>query len=189
MNSFKKTKSLISALTGAALLFSLPMTAGAESNINYTGMFLGYDGSVNTSPVWNYNPDIVSYDLLNWNQGGTDAASITSNSASAIQALGKIVTVSTHMPNPQGGNVNAPMSDSDFEILANTDISSINSSSPAWLQNYKAQVDNVVTGLQKFNSSPVYYRPFHEMNGGWFWWGTRTRRTIRTCTSICTITL
>lgn len=69
MNSFKKMKSLISALTGAALLFSLPMTAGAESNINYTGMFLGYDGSVNTSPVWNYNPDIVSYDLLNWNQG------------------------------------------------------------------------------------------------------------------------
>ncbi|MNW53949.1 Mannan endo-1,4-beta-mannosidase precursor [compost metagenome] len=173
MNSFKKTKSLISALTGAALLFSLPMTAGAESNINYTGMFLGYDGSVNTSPVWTYNPDIVSYDLLNWNQGGTDAASITSNSASAIQALGKIVTVSTHMPNPQGGNVNAPMSDSDFEILANTDISSINSSSPAWLQNYKAQVDNVVNGLQKFNSSPVYYRPFHEMNGGWFWWGNK----------------
>ncbi len=35
MNSLKKTKSLISTLTGAALLFSLPMTAGAESNINY----------------------------------------------------------------------------------------------------------------------------------------------------------
>jgi mannan endo-1,4-beta-mannosidase len=38
-----------------------------------------------------------------------------------------------------------------------------------------AQVDAIVPYLKKLEEArvPLLWRPFHEMNGGWFWWGGR----------------
>ena len=38
------------------------------------------------------------------------------------------------------------------------------------------QVDSVAVYLKKLQDAhvPVLWRPYHEMNGGWFWWGGRT---------------
>jgi len=39
-----------------------------------------------------------------------------------------------------------------------------------------AQVDSVAVYLKKLQDAhvPVLWRPYHEMNGDWFWWGGRT---------------
>jgi mannan endo-1,4-beta-mannosidase len=39
-----------------------------------------------------------------------------------------------------------------------------------------SQVDSVATYLKKLQNAhvPVLWRPYHEMNGNWFWWGGRT---------------
>ena len=43
-------------------------------------------------------------------------------------------------------------------------------------QKWCAQVDSVAFYLKKLQNAkvPVLWRPYHEMNGDWFWWGGRT---------------
>ena len=40
---------------------------------------------------------------------------------------------------------------------------------------WKAKWDTVATYLQQLEDAkvPVLFRPYHEMNGGWFWWGKK----------------
>ncbi|MBP2631904.1 MAG: Mannan endo,4-beta-mannosidase [Firmicutes bacterium] len=133
-----------------------------------SGMFLGYDSSVSTTGVSTYDPDIVSFDYCNWN--GSGASAISYNYNSTVKNLNKTISVSCHMPNPNGGNAKVAMSASDFSTLASTQIKSITSSSSTMLQTYKAEVDKIAAGLSNLGTT-VYFRPFHEMNGSWFWWG------------------
>ncbi len=41
---------------------------------------------------------------------------------------------------------------------------------------WKAQVDTIAVYLKQLQNAhiPVLWRPYHEMNGNWFWWGNRT---------------
>jgi len=43
--------------------------------------------------------------------------------------------------------------------------------------NWMARIDRVAKSLQQLQAAgvPVMFRPFHEMNGGWFWWGSQPR--------------
>jgi mannan endo-1,4-beta-mannosidase len=43
-------------------------------------------------------------------------------------------------------------------------------------QHWQTQVDALVPCLRPLADArvPVLWRPYHEMNGGWFWWGRRT---------------
>jgi len=40
---------------------------------------------------------------------------------------------------------------------------------------YKAEMDRIASGFQQFenNNIPTLFRPLHELNGGWFWWGNK----------------
>lgn len=42
-------------------------------------------------------------------------------------------------------------------------------------KNWCAQVDSIAVYLKKLQNAhvPVLWRPYHEMNGSWFWWGGR----------------
>lgn len=42
-------------------------------------------------------------------------------------------------------------------------------------ERWKAQVDEVAGYLEQLRERrvPVLWRPYHEMNGGWFWWGQK----------------
>ena len=42
-------------------------------------------------------------------------------------------------------------------------------------------LDHAVPYLKRLQSDgvPILWRPFHEMDGGWFWWGTRRRGEFR----------
>lgn len=172
----KKLITLMAPALIATMIITVP--AHAVRNTCKSGMFLGYDSGVDTTGVSTYNPDIVSYDLENWN--GSGANTISANNASTIKKLGKTITISCHMPNPKGGNVNAAMSSSDFSTLANTKITNISSSSASWLQSYKAEIDKIATCLNSFNGTTIYFRPFHEMNGNWFWWGGKSTSDYKT---------
>ena len=43
-------------------------------------------------------------------------------------------------------------------------------------ERWKSQVDVIAFFLKQLRDAdvPVLWRPYHEMNGGWFWWGKRT---------------
>jgi mannan endo-1,4-beta-mannosidase len=85
---------------------------------------------------------------------------------------GGLITVMLSLRNPfTGGNSN------DRKDIDIKDLCSNNSKAHAdWI----AQLDEAAKGLldlQK-NGVVVLWRPFHESNGAWFWWGRQPRNTL-----------
>ena len=81
---------------------------------------------------------------------------------------GGLVTISWHAPNPgkpQGGGLKERGVKLADLLLAGT---------PAHERWFKS-LDAVAAGLQELQAAGVVviWRPLHEMNGGWFWWGAQ----------------
>ena len=77
---------------------------------------------------------------------------------------GGIVTISMHPKNPWQNSEVGDREIGNFRELL-TEGSRPN-------KNYRRQLDKVAKGLARLrdNNVVVLWRPFHEMNGGWFWW-------------------
>jgi mannan endo-1,4-beta-mannosidase len=89
-----------------------------------------------------------------WNQGG-------------------LVTVSAHLynpANPRGGGLRDRGVNMEDLLKADTD------TNQRWMQ----ELDLLAAGLQELKDAGVVvlWRPFHEMNGGWFWWGAQKPETF-----------
>jgi mannan endo-1,4-beta-mannosidase len=87
---------------------------------------------------------------------------------------GYIVALMYHQGRPQDNppygfheSVQAKMTDAEWDELL-TPNSDLNK---RWL----AQIDTVAFYLKELQAAhvPVLWRPYHEMNGVWFWWGNR----------------
>lgn len=81
---------------------------------------------------------------------------------------GGLVTVSAHMYNPanvKGGGLRDKGVDLNDLLAAGTE------TSQRWMQ----QLDLMAEGLKQLQDAGVVvlWRPFHEMNGAWFWWGAK----------------
>jgi mannan endo-1,4-beta-mannosidase len=88
---------------------------------------------------------------------------------------GGLVTLSAHMYNP--GRTNVPfggLRDKDVDLPGlldpGTDLHA------RWMR----ELDQIADGLQQLKEQGVVvlWRPFHEMNGGWFWWGGKDPQTF-----------
>ncbi|WP_169087528.1 glycosyl hydrolase [Paenibacillus sp. PL91] len=87
--------------------------------------------------------------------------------------LGGIVTLSAHLPNfVTGGSFNDTGGSVVQHILPggdkHTDLN-------AFLDRIAALASNLKDNDGKL--IPILFRPFHEQNGGWFWWGAKTTTT------------
>ncbi|NTW26159.1 MAG: hypothetical protein HGA37_15780, partial [Lentimicrobium sp.] len=88
-----------------------------------------------------------------------------------VANLGGINTLEWHMDNPYGGDFyweNNPYPDSNV----------VNSILPGGVNHlyWTNQLDNIAIFLRNLKGSkgesiPVIFRPWHEHNGDWFWWG------------------
>ena len=81
---------------------------------------------------------------------------------------GGLVTVSAHLynpANPKGGGLRDKGVDLDTLLVPGSDTHS------RWM----GELDLMAKGLQELEDAGVVvlWRPFHEMNGGWFWWGAQ----------------
>lgn len=85
---------------------------------------------------------------------------------------GSVITLMYHMPRPFDADTVKrstwkKLTDGQWKDLVTpgTDMHKL------WL----AQIDSVAVYLKKLQDAkiPVLWRPFHEMNGIWFWWGNR----------------
>lgn len=78
---------------------------------------------------------------------------------------GGIITVSWHADNPTSGGDSWDQTPAVADILAGGETS----------QTYQVWLDRVAKFLKsvKFRGKPIpmVFRPYHEMNGFWFWWG------------------
>jgi mannan endo-1,4-beta-mannosidase len=86
----------------------------------------------------------------------------------AHQAAGGLVTISMHPPNPYTHGDCRDRTSFDFDDL-------VDATTPLG-RNWQTILNNVANVLQmlKDRHVAVLWRPLHEMNGGWFWWGNGT---------------
>ncbi len=117
-------------------------------------------------------PAIWGSDFINW--GDKDLGPDIVAEAIKKWRDGYIVTLMWHEGKPTDNppyefskNVIAKMSDADWNELV-TPGSNLNKK---WL----AQIDVIAGYLKQLKVAgvPVLWRPYHEMNGVWFWWGNR----------------
>ncbi|MFJ5259843.1 glycosyl hydrolase [Streptomyces sp. NPDC088387] len=96
------------------------------------------------------------------------------NQAKTEWANGSLVSLTWHMCRPDvascefnGGINGSRLSDNEWRQLI-TNGTSMNNA-------YKSRLDAVVPYLQQLEDAgiPVLFRPLHEMNEGWAWWGGR----------------
>jgi mannan endo-1,4-beta-mannosidase len=111
--------------------------------------------------------------------GGEDKDSVLSRPAMIEEVKrqyrnGAVVTLTWHEVRPTEdepvtfhGSVQGHLTDAEWKELL-TPGSPLNN-------RWRAQVDVVAGYLRQLRDAhvPVLYRPYHEMNGNWFWWGGR----------------
>lgn len=79
--------------------------------------------------------------------------------------LGHMVTLVWHPENPTLGSFNTPISTADLRNMIND--------GTAVGQRWQTQLNRAAAVLQQFENAgvPVLFRPLHEQNGDFFWWG------------------
>jgi len=82
---------------------------------------------------------------------------------------GGLVTVSTHLYNPCRTNEYGGLRDKGVDL--NALLVEGSDTHGRWMR----ELDRVADGLQQLKDAGVVvlWRPFHEMNGDWFWWGAK----------------
>ena len=117
--------------------------------------------------------------ILGVDYAGRGGISVKAPNQAAIEYwnAGGLVTVSAHLYNPVRATNNAfgglRDKDVDLNILLNPDTDA----HARWMH----ELDQVAAGLQDLqaNGVVVLWRPFHEMNGNWFWWDGKDPATFR----------
>lgn len=112
-------------------------------------------------------PALAGFDYVDFPTGGL-ATKACNQQAIAHWRNGGLVTVGVHLYNPanpkRGG-----LRDQGVKM---TDLLEVGTATnKAWME----ELDTLAAGLQELKDAGVVvlWRPFHEMNGGWFWWGAQ----------------
>jgi mannan endo-1,4-beta-mannosidase len=110
-------------------------------------------------------PAILGVDYADFGQGGLETAK-PNQTAIAYWKQGGLVSVSTHLNNPVRTN-GGGLRDKDVDLA-----SLLATNSPTHTR-WMGELDLIAGGLQELRAAKVVvlWRPFHEMNGDWFWWG------------------
>jgi mannan endo-1,4-beta-mannosidase len=108
------------------------------------------------------NPGLVGFDFLSigwWNE------KLVHDQMKLIHQKGGVVTLSWHIPNFKIDGTETDAWDISTPtvkfILENAKYKMI----------YLKKLDRLVEFLHKVSAVPILFRPFHEHNESWFWWG------------------
>ncbi|MEI7807557.1 MAG: glycosyl hydrolase [Verrucomicrobiota bacterium] len=117
-------------------------------------------------------PAIIGVDYADFGKGSL-TFKIPNAACMEYAKQGGLVTVSAHLynpANPKGGGLRDKGVDLATLLQPGTDTH----------QRWMRELDLLAGGLQELKDAGVVvlWRPFHEMNGGWFWWGAKDPDTF-----------
>jgi mannan endo-1,4-beta-mannosidase len=161
-----------------ALLKYLRGLSGAPARRIVSGQFSNFGLGANlrlvtaVSEKTGHWPAIIGVDYADFRNGGLETKQ-PDKTAIAYWKQGGWVTVSAHLYNPastNGGGLRAKGVDLDSLLAPDSE------SHRRWMH----ELDQLAAGLKELDDAGVVvlWRPFHEMNGGWFWWGAKGPETF-----------
>ena len=161
--------------TKAVLAYIRRLSEAGERRV-LSGQFLDFEPNAslvlpdaihNASGKW---PAFVGVDYMDFHDQRIDYE-VADRVAAEYWRAGGLVEVSVHMTNPanpKGGGLR------DRGVRLGDVLAGGSPANAAWL----AELDTIAAGLKRLQDQGVVvlWRPFHEMNGGWFWWGAKPPR-------------
>ncbi|KAL4924508.1 putative mannan endo-1,4-beta-mannosidase E [Aspergillus undulatus] len=122
-----------------------------------------------------YSPAILGVDLMDYSPSRVElgAKASTIEDAISYSKHGGIITICWHWGSPSGSNTSTSDSWYNNFYTEGTTFnlsSAIQPSSP----DYKLlirDIDAIAKQLARVKDTPILFRPLHEADGGWFWWG------------------
>lgn len=158
------------APTASELLQHLSSLHGLKAQRVLSGQFIGYGDSVSytkeVDPLYKktgHMPAIVGADYHDYGKHGPRTKRVN-KALINYWKRGGLVTISNHAGNPAtGGNSKDRKLNIEEMLIADSKAA----------KGWDKELDAVVEGLRELKKAGVLvlWRPFHEMNGGWFWWG------------------
>lgn len=165
-------------LKAKAVLKYLQSLEGRPEKRMVSGQFVNFGNGANlrlmdqVREATSHWPAMIGVDYADFPTGGLTHRA--PNQASIEYAKqGGLVHVSAHLYNPANTNRGGLRDKGvDMALLLDTN-------SPTHAR-WMTELDELATGLQELKDAGVIvlWRPFHEMNGGWFWWGAQDPATF-----------
>lgn len=115
------------------------------------------------------HPAVFGVDLLHVNDQNEDLFVYQINE---VHNRGGVVTLSWHMPTI----IDDGIGDNSYKDKSTKVVPHIIPGGYAH-EKYKVQLAQLIKFLKRVSNVPIIFRPFHEHNGSWFWWG-RDHSTI-----------
>ena len=126
-------------------------------------------------------PAIVAFDYMNYSSSysGSDASGLTESIIAAQNEKNIIVSALFHWRAPSGNNETQGSfytSGTSFDVEA-----ALADTSSAEYEELIADIDTVSMELKKLADAgiPVLWRPLHEAEGEWFWWGAKGSAALK----------
>jgi mannan endo-1,4-beta-mannosidase len=117
-------------------------------------------------------PAMIGLDYADFTKGGLEYKTVN-RVAIEYAKQGGLVTISAHLCNPANPKSRGPWEPgADLQKL----ITPGNEVHDRWMK----ELDIMAAGLKELQDADVVvlWRPFHEMNGDWFWWGAKEPETF-----------
>lgn len=158
----------------AILAWFQELQARAEVKL-VSGQFCGWSGACTIETLAKIEratgqwPAVIGLDYCGWKDGEAVIQPEAPNElAKAYWRDGGLVTISWHAPNPANPKGYGGLNDKDVNLR---DLLKPGPTHDRWMQS----LDRVAAGLDALQQQGVVvlWRPLHEMNGGWFWWGAK----------------
>ena len=117
-------------------------------------------------------PAMIGLDYADFAKGGLEYKTVN-RVAIEYARQGGLVTISAHLynpANPKGGGLRDQGPDLKTILTPGNEVHD------RWIK----ELDTLAAGLKELQDAGVVvlWRPFHEMNGGWFWWGGKQPETF-----------
>jgi mannan endo-1,4-beta-mannosidase len=138
------------------------LVSGQFTNFGSSARLRDCEDAFKTTGHW---PAMIGLDYAEFRTGGLDYANVN-RLAVDYARNGGLVTISVHLynpANPKGGGLR------DKGVNLETLLSPGNETHGRWMR----ELDIMADGIAQLRAAGVVvlWRPFHEMNGNWFWWG------------------
>ncbi|HUI30548.1 MAG TPA: glycosyl hydrolase [Candidatus Acidoferrales bacterium] len=159
----KKLLAYLYSIRGRKTISGLQVFAGAEDKYIYSDYIKALTGK---------SPELLGYDFVDYYEPGYASQLIQEVYKQFLE--GHIVTLMWHQGRPSDEppfdwrtSIQGKLSDEQWKELITP--------GTRLYERWLSQVDAVATYLKALQNLgvPILWRPYHEMNGVWFWWGNR----------------